>query len=457
MGCRLARVVVAALAVAAVAGGTALAAAADSVPLSTAFSDPLAGQEWWLGAVGAGSLEPPGPGKPVTVVDSGLDVSHPEFANRPDVQLLNAQTVAGQEEDHGTSVSSVIGAPSNGIGVVGIYPQALLRSWDASPTRFGIEDAMAIAGIDGATLAGPGVVNLSWGSDRPESELELAIARAVRAGLLVVAAAGNDRQRGDPPIYPASSPHVLTVGASDEQNRVAFFSSSSPGMDVVAPGLDIPVADPFAGGGFTNAAGTSFAAPIVAGAAAWLWTARPDLDASQVAELLRRTATDLGPPGWDADSGFGVIDLEAALAAPAPAPDPEEPNDDVVDVRADGVFASPTPLLTSPSRRRATLAGRVASTDDPIDLYRLWLPARSRVRVTARAADGRPLTVSLWGADTGSVRESGGRRHADLLDSGAGVASASGGKIGSVAYVELAAGANRHTEYSLSITTSAAR
>ena len=82
---------------------------------AAAASDPLVAQQWWRRAVGADAATPPGPGKPVTIVDSGLDMSHPEFANRPNTTVLNAQTVRADDDDHGTEVSSVIAAPENGI------------------------------------------------------------------------------------------------------------------------------------------------------------------------------------------------------------------------------------------------------------------------------------------------------------------------------------------------------
>src|SRR6059058_4405509 len=69
----------------------------------------------------------PGPGVPVDVIDTGLDFSHPEFAARPDTTGLNTQSVVDSREDfHGTAVASVIGAPVNDVGMVGIYPQAVL-------------------------------------------------------------------------------------------------------------------------------------------------------------------------------------------------------------------------------------------------------------------------------------------------------------------------------------------
>ena len=88
--------------------------------------------EWWRTAVGVDTLTPPPAGKPVTIVDSGLDVSHPEFLGRPSTETLNTQEPVGVGGEHGTAVASIIAAPVNGVGLVGIYPDALLRSWDAA-------------------------------------------------------------------------------------------------------------------------------------------------------------------------------------------------------------------------------------------------------------------------------------------------------------------------------------
>ena len=82
-------------------------------------------------------------------------MNHPEFANRPNTTVLNEQTTDDEDEDHGTEVSSVVAAPVNGIGVVGVYPQAVLRVWDASPFGF-LNEGAAIEGIMEAARRGPG-------------------------------------------------------------------------------------------------------------------------------------------------------------------------------------------------------------------------------------------------------------------------------------------------------------
>jgi subtilisin family serine protease len=423
-------------------------AAAD---ISQQFSDPLVSTElWWLHAIGADTVEPPGPGIPLTIVDSGLDSSHPEFAGRPNLTLLNTQTTFGREENHGTEVSSVAAAPTNGVGVVGVYPQANLRIWDASPVR-GITNTQAILGIERAAQDGAGVVNMSWGSDRRDSFIEQAILRGLRQGVLFVAASGNGREQGSPAEYPASLPHVLTVGASDEQNDVTVFSTASAGMDIVAPGQDIPVADPRADGGYGGGAGTSFSAPIVSGAAAWIWTQRPTLDNTQMFDLLRSSATDLGATGWDPDYGFGLLNLPAALSAVAPARDPKEPNDDVDQVKAGGIFPAASVPLTSTSRQRASIAARVDSAEDPRDVYRVYIPARKRVTFALR---GQGLSVTVWRNSARSVLETGSARRADLRGAGTGSVTVVGGSRGEVGYASVQPESPLHmVSYSLTVSS----
>jgi subtilisin family serine protease len=383
-----------------------LAAAADQ------DTDPLVPFEWWRAAIGADQLNSPGTGKPVTVVDSGLDITHPEFASRPNTEILNRQTTSEPDEDHGTAVSSVVGATNNGVGLVGVYPNAVLRMWDASP--FGIlDDVSAVQGIRAAALRGPGVINLSFGGETDDPMLQAAIDFAVRSGSLVVAAAGNDGGFGSPPNYPAFYPHVLTVGATDRSNQVAAFSSVSPTVDLAAPGVDMPIAEPLAvepAGYTTDAAGTSFASPLVAGAAAWVWTVRPDLDNSQLFEIMRRSATDIGTPGFDSASGYGLLNIPRALSYKTPLRDPQEPNEEPREIEAKGLFSKATAPLTVPGRTTGSIAARVDRSEDPIDLYRAWAPAglvlrahvtgSVRVRVLQRAGHMRALAVGRRGTGT---------------------------------------------------------
>ena len=381
-----------------------------------AQGDPLIPQEWWIPVVGTDRAEPPGPGIPITVLDTGLDTSHEEFASRPNTVLLDRQVVVpssdpNDEPQHGTAVSSVAAAPANGVGLVGVYPQAKLQEWDFGQAEL----SDVIAGFDAATKNGRTVINISGGFFGYSTLLERAVDRAVARGALVVAAAGNDRQNNSRAAYPASLPHVLTVAATDQSGKVAYFSSRSLANDVAAPGENIPVAVPkFANPtGYDVYDGTSFSSPIVAGAAAWVWNARPKLTGSQVADVLRASARDVSPPGWDADTGYGIVDIPTALAVAAPRADPDEPNDDIFAVKPHGLTSAGASPLTTRTRGFAVVKARMDETEDPEDVYRIWLPANRRVVV--RVVADANVDLAVWGPKTASVFEQGAAQHRDLL------------------------------------------
>jgi subtilisin family serine protease len=376
--------------------------------------DSLVANQWWISPIGANAAEPPGAGIPVTVIDTGVDLSHPEFTGRPGTLALNAQNVSGQQEEHGTAVASVVAAASNGVGVVGVYPQAGLQVWDASPSGTSISVGLVVAGIDTAVRRGPSVINLSLGTIVRDPLLETMTTIAFGSGSLVVAAAGNDRSRGSPLEYPASFPHVLTVGATDDRGRTAFFSSSSPFLDLSAPGQLIPVAVPLGHDptGYSTFSGTSFASPLVAGAAAWIWTARPTLDVTQLFDLMRTSSRDIESSGFDPLSGYGQLYIPSALSGSVQSRDPTEPNEDISHVKPNRLFRNADPPITSPGRTRGSLNARLDFSEDPRDLYRIWVPARRTTIVTLTpTAD---VDLAVWGPRTVSVLEGARARRRDF-------------------------------------------
>lgn len=423
-------------------GGTAAAATFSGA------ADPLEPQEWWLAKVGADPAAAPPAGVPITIVDSGTDPTHPEFAGRANTTFLNTQTTFGPGEFHGTFVASVAAAPENGVGIAGVYPTAALQLYDASPVPG--TPALAAAGVDAAAQHCPGVINLSFGGTNPDAQLDSAILTAVHNGCLVVASAGNDGDVGSPITYPASWPHVFTVAATDENDAVASFSTSSPANDVAAPGVDIVGAVPLDHNpaGYEPGSGTSFSAPIVSAAAAWVWTLRPTLTATQLAAVLREGARDIGPPGFDNASGWGIVNIPASIAAPAPPPDPEEPNDDINEVKPNQLLSAGEPSLTTTSKPSNRIAATIDANEDPRDLYRIWVPAHKTVRVKV-AAGGR-AAARIWGSQTVSVDEGLSDRRRDLKGT-----TITAGKKGLSAYVEvLLTGRSTNASYVLTVTAS---
>ncbi|HEY7149483.1 MAG TPA: S8 family serine peptidase, partial [Gaiellaceae bacterium] len=379
--------------------------AADQ-PLST-LAMPSEGGDWWLPAVGANPAAAPGPGKPLTIIDTGVDLAHEEFAGRPSTTALNAQSTAASNEEHGTAVASMAAAPLNTLGIVGAYPQANLFVWDASPSGAGITAGDVVLGLDAAIRQGAGVVNLSLGSQVRNPLLDKMIAVAQGAGILVVAAAGNSRELGSPLEYPASDPHVLTVGATDVNNQPAFFTSGSPHVDLAAPGDLVWAAVPTtATDKYAQVQGTSFASPIVAAAADLVWTARPTLDWTQLAEIMRASAQDLFTPGFDPFTGFGRLNIPAALTVAPVAPDPQEPNEDVTFVKPGGFLHHAAKPLTAVRRKSGNITARLDFGDDPRDVYRIWVPGKRSASVALQPSGG-DVDLALWGPKTGSVLESG--------------------------------------------------
>jgi Subtilase family len=366
-----------------------------------ARGDPLAAPEfgWHLYRIGADRLEPPGPGVPITILDSGLDMNHQEFRSRPNTFLLNQQEISSTSPTayHGTFVASTAAAPADGVGTVGVYPEAALRSYDI---RF-FTDAAIVVAIDRALAAGgPTVINLSFGGPEPSRALHEAVLRAFGSGSIVVASSGNDFLRGNPLNYPAGFPHVLTVAATDRADAASLFSSSAGVVDVAAPGEGIPFQHPTEPG-YRTITGTSFSAPMVTAAAAWLWTRRPELDRTQVIELLRSSANDLAPAGFDSRTGFGVIDLPSALTLPAPIVDPLEPNDDIPQVIAGEVFHRAKRLLTTLRKPNTRVRARLERNEDPDDVYRVLIPAGKQLSVSIGSRGD--IGATLWHPRTRTV------------------------------------------------------
>jgi hypothetical protein len=231
---------------------------------------------------------------------------------------------------------------------------------------------------------------------------------------------------------------------------VASFSTSSPANDITAPGVGITGAVPLSHdpSGYAVGDGTSFAAPIVSAAAAWVWSMRPTLTVGQLAGVLRESATDIGAPGFDNSSGSGLLNIPAALVAPAPPIDPDEPNDDIEQVKPLQLFHLGQPALTTKTNPASRIAATLDKADDPRDIYRIWVPAHRTVRV--KVSSGGKAAARIWGPKTLSMNEGIAARRRDLRGP-----SITAGRTGMQAYVEvLLTGTSGSTSYVLSVTAS---
>jgi subtilisin family serine protease len=313
----------------------------------------------WDTARGAGTI--------VAVIDTGIDVAHPDIAANV---WVNPGEIAGNGLDddgngyaddvhgwdffgaaddadpfddhgHGTHVAGTVAATGqNGLGVIGVAFESrvmALKGLDAGGGGFtdDLAEAIVYAAENGAD-----VINASWGGIGVSQLIDDAIEVAHAAGVVFVAAAGNsnaDVLAG--PFFPAANPRAVTVAASDHLDQRAAFSNFGPRIDVTAPGGGGdggPAFDSYrsilslrssgagssmtgngklvVGGNYLRQAGTSMAAPHVAGAAAVVLSAHPGYGPAAVRQALRAGADDVGPPGVDADSGFGRVNVAQAIA-----------------------------------------------------------------------------------------------------------------------------------------------
>jgi subtilisin family serine protease len=290
----------------------------------------------------------------IAVIDTGADVSAPAIAvKRPAAYNVRTRTTDVRDLDgHGTMVASIAaGSPLSGAAIGGAGGDARLLVIKASATG-SFTDIDEAAAITYAVGHGARIINLSFGGVGTSSVERAAIRYAIGHGVLVVAAAGNEYARGNPVEYPAALLQPvgsngnggagLVVGASTQNGQRAPFSSTGSWISLAAPGVDIladastlspPSLYPrvsavgLPAGVYAYASGTSFAAPLVAGAAALVWAADPSLTAQQVAEILKETAS--GGGHWTPDVGFGVVDVGAAVARAqslaSPVPDIGQP------------------------------------------------------------------------------------------------------------------------------------
>ncbi|MEZ5934301.1 MAG: S8 family serine peptidase [Alphaproteobacteria bacterium] len=312
---------------------------------------------------------PGGQGVRIAIIDSGIDVTHPDLGN-----LSETSWAAGGEalvgDSHATFVAGIVGAsrtqsadPNDMHGIA--YRATLLNFQAARPSQTAENGFVSFATADlveaigtAAGLAGgksaveADIMNLSLGASSDSDQTFAALRTAMRAAAaedkIMVLAAGNERLGSDPddglqPIYPAvyaTDPDIaglaIVVGNLTSANQAAASSNlcgDARNYCLFAPGTSIR--STINGGSYGIGSGTSFAAPYVAGAAAVVKAAFPGVSSSDVVNRLLLTAADLGDPGVDSTFGRGRLDLEAAMAPVGPTAIPAGTSVDGPVIRAE--------------------------------------------------------------------------------------------------------------------------
>lgn len=247
----------------------------------------------------------------VAVLDTGLNTANTDLSgiNVTGYNVLTSSTNFSDDNGHGTMVTSVLAAKTNNsFGIAGLIPNArFLAVKVMSSTGTGTYSDM-IKGIEYASSQGAKVINMSIGGRSASSALKLAVDTAVANGITIVSATGNE---GTTTLnYPAAYDNVIGVGAVDTQNNKMSYSNTGSGLTVMAGGTArVATSTDY----ITNASGTSFASPYVAGLIGMMYAADPTMTASKAIEILSQTSVDLGPSGYDTTFGYGLIDMETAV------------------------------------------------------------------------------------------------------------------------------------------------
>jgi subtilisin family serine protease len=382
-------------------------------PTSASAADPMLDQQWALATPAATGAEQAwsrssGQGVVVAVLDSGVQVDHPDLAGalwtnpgeipgngRDDdndgivddvhgANMLTKSNAIADDNGHGTHVAGIIAArKDNGIGGAGIAPDATIMPVKVLDSSMrGNTTALAL-GIRYAVDQGARILNVSINGDESSGLLADAVAYAASKGASVVASAGNNSRSLDAqPSYPASlpGPAVLTVAATVAGGGLAAISNFGPqSVELAAPGDH--VLSTALGSGYEWRQGTSMAAPFVSGSLALLAAARPDLDQAALRAALLRTARRPGSltavvAEGALDVGRAMISLTGSGSGPIAA--------------SEGDDASVTRLKLSVGRharagRRATLRWS-ATAAGTVLTWRVSLDGRVVAKVAADAA-----------------------------------------------------------------------
>lgn len=275
----------------------------------------------------------------IAVLDSGCDLDHEDLSFhyvQPE-RWYNAVTGSNDPNDylgHGTCCAGIAAALTNSLtaqGVAGVGWHCRIM-----PIRIEFTEAGILSSLNWALNHHADIISMSWYWDGPNSNIDLKLQECFNADIVMVAASGNYAGAlPDNIVYPARNPHVIAVGATNENDRrctnldwtnVWYYGSQyGPELSVVAPGVHVWSTDRKgvqgydAGDYFEDFGGTSAATPHVAGLAGLILAYNPTLTPTQVRTIIENTADDqVGDPGedtsgWDKYMGYGRINAYAAM------------------------------------------------------------------------------------------------------------------------------------------------
>lgn len=263
----------------------------------------------------------------VAIIDSGIDVNHPEFRGRlmTGYNYLAPGSPPVDDYGHGTHVAGLIGAvANNAVGMAGVAPKVKIDARKVLNSQGSGTISNVSKAIREAADAGAEIINLSLESSAPNPTMEAAVQYAYNKGVLLIAAAGNFYP--SPVSWPAAYSEVIAVAATNYYDKHATYSNAGPQVELAAPGGErgLSILSTWPGGvkcrdniavlpqsDYCTSEGTSMAAAIVSGAATLIKSIKPTYTAEQIRQLLRTSATPLNESATMV--GSGRLDIHTAL------------------------------------------------------------------------------------------------------------------------------------------------
>lgn len=262
-----------------------------------------------------------GQGVKVGIIDSGIanHTALPKVQHKTIISDSSQITYASSATSHGTFVAGIIAAqPGKAGNVIGVAPGVELYSYNIDG-KDGADLIDFMTAINYAIQQKVNILNISMGISQADlllpnekvrdNPLYIAVKKALDAGVMVVAASGNDGKNQID--YPAAIPGVVAVGSVEKTKKLSYFSNTGSVLDLVAPGTDITSLA--YSGGTSTGSGTSFSTPHVTGLLALLKQAYPKESAKQLENRLYANAIDLGVKGPDAIYGYGLAQFPSKI------------------------------------------------------------------------------------------------------------------------------------------------
>jgi subtilisin family serine protease len=249
----------------------------------------------------------------VGVIDSGVDVNHPDLAG----DIAGSFDALGggiKAHAHGTAIAGAIAAHGRLMGAAPAAQILAVRAFSGDGADEGTSFAI-MSGLSWAVSHGARVINMSFAGPI-DPGISRSLAAAHDKGVVLVAAAGNKGAKS-PPLYPAADPYVIAVTATDANDQLPAFANRGHYVAVAAPGVDLMLLGP--GGTLQFASGTSFSAAYVSGTAALMLERKPDLAPDTLRQALTGTAHHLGVGQSDNQSGAGLVDAYQAVRSVGPS------------------------------------------------------------------------------------------------------------------------------------------